>query len=149
MSESNSVVDLAARATLERLGPEFRRHIDPILAEIRIQAELEAAQMIQDIRQRAEEEAAAKLRDLASSVEKTIAVPARKDAKDRAWRTSLQGLIATVVVAALTGFADILAGDGVDLLSGAGWKVVLGTVAGATVMAVSAYVQRLVNPPKE
>ena len=149
MSESNSVVDLAARAVLERLGPELRRQFEPIIAEVRIQAELEAANMVSSIRERAEADAAARIREIAAAAEKTLAVPAKKDAKNRAWRTSLQGLAATVVVAVLTAFADVLGGDSVDLLSGAGWKVVLGTVSGAAVMAVLSYVQRLVNPPKE
>ena len=150
MTDKNtSIVDLAAQATIERLGPEIVRHLTPVIAEVRTRLESEADLVVRQIRERAEAEAAERIREAAAQIEKTTSVPVKKDAKDRAWRTSVQGLIATVVVAVLTAFADLLGGDSVDLLSSAGWKVVLGTVAGAAIMAVSAYVQRILNPPKE
>lgn len=154
MADSRSVVELAADAVLARVRTEIEKGaVAPILDDVRAFAEAEARKILADVSNRADEAVAAATQEAiavaTATVTQAVTAPTRKDAKDRALRTTVQGAIATVLVAVLVALADLIAGGGVDLFSSAGWKVVLGTATGAAIMAVSAYVQRVINPPKE
>ncbi|MBF6368434.1 hypothetical protein IU469_22310 [Nocardia puris] len=72
----------------------------------------------------------------------------RADARERATRTALQGALATVVVAVLLAVAGVIGGDGFDVTSAGDWKAVAGAAIGAVIAAGTAYVQRLVSPPR-
>lgn len=75
-------------------------------------------------------------------------VPPKPDAKDRAWRTLAQGLVATVLVGLVTAVGTAVAAPGFNVFAGESWQAV-GTAAGtAAVMSVLAYVQRLLQPPR-
>ncbi|QXU53606.1 hypothetical protein [Rhodococcus sp. LW-XY12] len=75
-------------------------------------------------------------------------VDAKTDAKDRAWRTLAQGLFVTVLVAIITAFGTAVAAPEFDLLTWDSWRAAATASGTAAVMAVTAYVQRLLSPPK-
>lgn len=81
----------------------------------------------------------------------SVPVPpaAKADAANRAGRTAIQGAIAAILVTVFTTLATALNSNGIDLTSGSDWKVIAGSVVGAVVATGAAYVQRLVNPPKQ
>ncbi|BCK58400.1 hypothetical protein [Nocardia wallacei] len=134
MSQPTNVVDLVTRQVLERL-PEWAGHqVDRALADARA-------------------EARARFEEFLADLETTGPAPAappevKSDARDRAQRTAIQGAVATVVVAVLLAIAGVVGGSGFDFTSGEAWKTVLGAALGAVVAAGTAYVQRLISPPR-
>ncbi|OOL31850.1 hypothetical protein GQ85_10975 [Rhodococcus rhodochrous] len=82
----------------------------------------------------------------------TVAVPApveaRPDAQDRAWRTLAQGAVATVILAGTGAITQAVAVDGFDPFAWGSWSGALTGASTAILMAVLAYVQRLILPPK-
>lgn len=145
MSEK-SVVDLVRDSVLPKLEAEARAQVDRIAAQVLSDVQKRAAAAVEAA---AAEAVAVAQSAVAAGVGEAVAQPIRNDAKNRAWRTAVQGLIATVVVSVLVALSALASGGGLDLFSSEGWKVVIGTVSGAAIMAVSSYVQRVVNPPKE
>lgn len=82
-------------------------------------------------------------------VPNTAPVPVKPDAKDRAWRTLAQGLVATVMLSGAGALGQAIAAPGFDLLGWGSWSGALTGAGTAVLMAVLAYVQRLIQPPKE
>lgn len=75
-------------------------------------------------------------------------VDAKADARERSWRTLVQGALATVVVGVGGTVGTAIASDSFSLTDWSDWKAA-GIAAGtAAVAAGIAYVQRLVQPPK-
>ncbi|WP_328439096.1 hypothetical protein [Nocardia puris] len=72
----------------------------------------------------------------------------RADARERATRTALQGAVATIAVAVLLAVAGVIGGGEFDVTSAGDWKAVAGAAIGAVIAAGTAYVQRLVSPPR-
>lgn len=75
-------------------------------------------------------------------------VSVRTDARNRAWRTLLQGLVVTVFVAATGAFATAVGKDGFDFGEWESWRLAVNAGMTAALMSVVAYVQRFLNPPK-
>lgn len=72
----------------------------------------------------------------------------KADARERSWRTLVQGALATVVVGVGGTVGTAIASDDFSLSDWGDWKAA-GIAAGtAAVAAGIAYVQRLVQPPK-
>lgn len=75
--------------------------------------------------------------------------PAQVDARARAGRTLLGGLVTTVILAVLGALGAAIAAPEFDVFSWGSWAGILQTLATVAVMAVVSFVQRLVSPPKE
>lgn len=72
----------------------------------------------------------------------------KADARERSWRTLMQGALATVVVGVGGTVGTAIASDSFSLTDWSDWKAA-GIAAGtAAVAAGIAYVQRLIQPPK-
>ena len=67
------------------------------------------------------------------------------DARNRAWRTTVQALIAVAVIGAASAVVPLMAGD--QPWTSGYWAGVGKTAATGAVMAVLAYVGRLKTPP--
>lgn len=133
MSQPTNVVDLVTRQVLEQLPQWAGRQVDRALADARAEASAQFAQFLADLE--------------TSGPAPAAPVEVKSDARDRAQRTAIQGVVATVVVGVLLAVAGVI-GDGFDFTSGEAWKTVLGAALGAVVAAGTAYVQRLVSPPR-
>lgn len=152
-----SVVDQTTDEVTKRLSQEFKGALGPLTDEMRSFIEVEAAKIFADMQERgreavklaAAEAIAVGKAAVAAGVAEAAAKPIKADARDRAWRTTLQGGIATIVIGVLVAVGELVSSGGVDFFTSSGWKVLLGTASGAAVMAVSAYIQRITNPPKE
>ncbi|MDV2477149.1 hypothetical protein F8M49_20730 [Rhodococcus zopfii] len=130
MSE-RSVVDLVTERVLEDL---------PGIAEKIVEA------AIVPITERVAVEVAARM---GTGEQAPTAPDPKTDARDRALRTTVQGAAATVLIAVLLAVAELLGTGTLDLSTGGAWKAIAGTAGGAALMAVMAYVQRLIDPPKD
>ena len=131
MTTQKNVVDLVADKVIE----DFHTQIEPRIAEV-----------IEDARAAVDQ----RVTDFLVSVPITAAPPVdhKTDAKDRAQRTVIQGLVSTVVVAVLLAITGVIGGDGFDIASASDWKAVGGAALGALLTAGVAFVHRLVTPPK-
>ncbi|WP_280447819.1 hypothetical protein [Nocardia cyriacigeorgica] len=129
-----SVVDLVTRAVVERFHAEAAGRID---AAVRA-AQAEAQQRVDEF-----------LRGLPTMpLPEPEPADTKADARERAGRTALQGVVATVLVAVVLAVAGVIGGDGFDITSGGDWKAVAGAAIAAVVATGAAYVQRLVKPPR-
>ncbi|MBH0119824.1 hypothetical protein I0Q12_09975 [Rhodococcus sp. CX] len=136
MSDGN-VIDIITRQVVEKVAAEVDARID---AGVKI--------ITDEVQHRVD----GYLAGLPQDVEAELVVdppPAKADARDRAWRTTVQGAVATVLIAVLLALADLLGTGTLDLATSGAWKAIAGTAGGAALMAVLAYVQRLISPPKE
>ncbi|WP_072814268.1 hypothetical protein [Rhodococcus zopfii] len=134
MSERN-VVDLVTERVLEDL---------PAIAEKIVEA------AIVPITERVAAEVAARMGTGVPAPPAPAPAPDPKtDARERALRTTVQGAAATVLIAVLLAVAELLGTGTLDLSTGGAWKAIAGTAGGAALMAVMAYVQRLIDPPKD
>lgn len=128
--------------------------VDQLLVDAavdRIRGEFE--QRVGEVVQAAQAEAQRRLDEFTASLPAAEIVvapppPAATDARDRARRTALQGVVATLLVAGMTALTGALAAPEFDLTAAADWRVAATSVLTAVVMAGLAFVQRLVNPPK-
>ncbi|MGW9567135.1 hypothetical protein [Prescottella equi] len=75
--------------------------------------------------------------------------PASADARARAGRTLLGGLVTTMILAVLGALGAAIAAPEFDVFSWGSWSGVVQTLATVAVMSVVSFVQRLVSPPKE
>lgn len=141
---SRNVVDLAAAAVLEKLLPQLEERSRQIAqaavdeANARIDAAIGQLPGI----------AVISTEHLPDSEQPAPAGDPKADARNRAWRTLVQGFVATVLVAAVGAFAHAVSADGFDLFSWESWRVAASTGGTAALMAVLAYIQRLVQPPR-
>jgi len=137
MSDGN-VIDIITRQVVEKVAAEVDARID---AGVKIVTD-EAHRRIDGY-----------LAELPRPVEAELVAqepaPAKVDARNRAWRTTVQGAVATVLVAVLLALAELLGTGTLDLTTGGAWKAIAGTAGGAALMAVLAYIQRLVSPPRD
>lgn len=127
MTRPTNVVDLVTEAVLKQVGAQF----DAVVRDAQ-----------EDARRRWE----TFLADLPRPGE--VVEDPRADARQRAARTAIQGAIGTVVVAVLLAVAAVIGGGEFDATSAGDWQAVAGAALGAAVAAITAYVQRLVSPPK-
>jgi len=158
---SENVIDIITKQVVERVGPEIEKRVggeiekrtqDAVrLVTERVQVEAErrinaAVAEIPQIAIRAAEQSAGN--PIPGELVLDGGVDARADAKDRAWRTLVQGLFVTVILAVVTAFGTAVAAPDFDLLTWDSWKAAA-TAAGAAVMiSITAYIQRLISPPK-
>lgn len=126
-----NVVDMVTDRVMGQLRAEIGAHVQAA-----------AEQVIADVQQTAEHQIGEFLSGLVPEPAPTA------DAADRAQRTAIQGVISTVVVAVLLAVAGVIGGGAFDWSSGASWTAVGGAALGAVVTAVTAYIHRLVSPPK-
>jgi len=150
---SDNVVDIITRAVVEKLGDEIDARSQQVVQAVTTRLEAEAQRRI--------DEAVAAIPQIAiRAVEQTQPLPipgelvhdpapdAHADARDRAWRTLVQGLVVTVVLAVVTAFGAAVAAPGFDLLTWDSWRAAATSGGTAAVMAAAAYIQRLVQPPR-
>lgn len=150
---SDNVIDIITKQVVERVGPEIEKRTHAAMQGIteRVQAEAErrieaAVAEIPQIAIRAAGQSAGT--PIPGELVLDSGVDARADAKDRAWRTLVQGLFVTVILAVVTAFGTAVAAPDFDLLTWDSWKAAA-TAAGAAVMiSITAYIQRLISPPK-
>jgi len=150
---SDNVIDIITKQVVERVGPEIEKRTHAAMQGIteRVQAEAErrinaAVAEIPQIAIRAAEHSSGT--PIPGELVLDSGVDARADAKDRAWRTLVQGLVVTVILAVVTAFGTAVAAPDFDLLTWDSWKAAA-TAAGAAVMiSITAYIQRLISPPK-
>lgn len=130
-------IEAATKAVSERLQTEVERRIDAAVSqasEIATSAALAAVPT--------------------SPPSQQIVVPGvpaqdvKTDAKDRAWRTLGQGLAVTVLVSIITAFGMAVSAPEFDLLTWDSWRAAATAGGTAAVMAITAYIQRLISPPK-
>lgn len=150
---SDNVVDIIARNVIEKVGDEI---------EARTQAAVQAvSERVQIEAQRRIDAAVADIPTIAfRAAQQAVPVPvqgelvidehpdAKSDARDRAWRTLAQGLVVTVILAIITAFGTAVAAPEFDLLTWDSWRAAATAGGTAAVMAVAAYIQRLISPPK-
>ncbi|WP_395705003.1 hypothetical protein [Rhodococcus ruber] len=130
MVDAIDIVTREARARVEAALPELLDAIVPTL--------IDAALRGDDVTATA-----------TPAVTPTGPAPAPKDdAKDRARRTLLQGLVVTVLVGITGALGTALADPGFDVFALESWGTAVTAAATAALMSVVAYVQRLVMPPK-
>lgn len=77
-----------------------------------------------------------------------IPVDPKADAKDRAWRTLLQGLVATVLVGVTTALGSSLADPTFSFFELGSWTTALGAASAAAAMSGLAYIQRVLESRK-
>lgn len=126
--------------------------IDTIVEQVTERVLRSVSDRIQVTIDQAQQQAQARIDEYLTGVpQASVPVPpaAKADARNRAGRTAIQGAIAAILVTISTTFATGISNDSVDLTSSGDWKVIAGSVAGAVVATGAAYVQRLVNPPKQ
>jgi GGDEF domain-containing protein len=126
--------------------------IDTIVDQVTERVLRSVSDRIQTTIDQAQYQAQARLDEYLTGVpQSSVPVPpaAKADARNRAGRTAIQGAVAAILVTISTTFATGISNDGVDLTSSGDWKVIAGSVVGAVVATGAAYVQRLVNPPKQ
>lgn len=152
---ADNVVDIIARNVIEKVGDEIEARTQAAVQAVTERMELEAKKRIDaavadipHIAIRAAEQATptpipGELVDTGRP-----GVDAKSDAKDRAWRTLAQGLVVTVLLAIITAFGTAVAAPEFDLLTWDSWRAAATAGGTAAVMAVAAYVQRLISPPR-
>lgn len=136
----STVYDIIAREVEKRFRAEFDRRVEVIVADGRTaidRAVTEATSHVGEL-------VTAAVLDGASS----SPVDVKADARERSWRTLVQGALATVVVGVGGTVGTAIASDSFSLTDWGDWKAA-GIAAGtAAVAAGIAYVQRLIQPPK-
>lgn len=138
--------EVIANVFAERFRGEMEARLAPIEAEARTRldaAAADAAARVDELVARARLEAPAVIGQVLDTVPSVKA-----DARNRSWRTLVQGLIATVIVGVGGAVGQAVAAPGFDITSSAALGTA-GTAAGtAAVAALIAYVQRFIQPPK-
>jgi O-acetyl-ADP-ribose deacetylase (regulator of RNase III) len=145
VSTGNSIADLV----IATVGPQIRERAESVVRE---QVEI----VIREGRARLDEEAKNYGALVENAVGAVLAQPAapstppsvKADARERSWRTLVQGLIATVIVSVGGGVATAIAEPGFDILSSASLTTAAAAGGTAAIAAILSYVQRLVQPPK-
>ncbi|APE11004.1 hypothetical protein BO226_19190 [Rhodococcus sp. 2G] len=131
-----SRIQEAVKTVSDRVQVEAQRRVDAVVAEI------------PQIAIRVADQAASK--PVPGELVETgrPGMDAKTDAKDRAWRTLVQGIVVTVILAVITAFGAAVAAPDFDLLTWDSWKAAATAGGTAAVMAIVAYFQRLLNPPR-
>lgn len=145
---SDNVIDIITRQVVEKVGDDLESRVQLVIQTV--------TDRIEDEAQRRINAAVADIPRIALSAAQQIPVAPvpdeqpdpKSDAKDRAVRTLAQGLVVTVVLAVITAFGTAVAAPEFDLLTWDSWRAAVTAGGTAAVMAVAAYVQRLINPPK-
>mgnify|MGYP007004568483 CR=1 FL=1 len=130
MAQQNAI-DLIAEEVTQRLRGEFRQHVEGLVTA-------------------AKQDADAILADFAARLERVDVSPEapKSDAKDRAWRTLLQGLLATILLAGTGAVADALTSESFDITHVGDWKFAITGAATAVTTAALSYVMRFIQPPR-
>lgn len=129
---STNPYELIAERALEQLEAKFEPRITAAAAEAKATAEKQIAEWLGNGGQ---------------VVIAPTSVPDKTDARDRARRTAIQGVISTVIVGVLLAVAGVIGGTGFDFTNLSDWKAVGGAAVGAVLATLTAYVHRLVSPP--
>ncbi|WP_064257107.1 hypothetical protein [Rhodococcus sp. HS-D2] len=153
---SDNVIDIITREVVDKVGPELEKKVQTVVHDVRTLIETEARERIDaavaeipQIAIRAAVRAAEQNQTLSVSVEgELMSIDPKADAKERAWRTFLQGALVTLVLAVGTAFTAALSAPGFDLLTWDSWKTAATAAGVAAMTTVVAYVQRFVQPPK-
>lgn len=136
----STAYDVIAGVVEERLRAEFDQRVSSVIEDGR--ARIDAA-----------------VRDATAAVDAAVtnavldgppasATDVKADARERSWRTLVQGVLATVAVGVGGTVGTAIASDDFSLTDWGDWKAA-GIAAGtAAVAAGIAYVQRLVQPPR-
>lgn len=148
-------IELIAREVAGKMGDQIEARIQEAVKSVSERVQVEAQRRIESAVAEASTIATqAALRAIPTSavgelvVDELPGVDAKTDAKDRAWRTLAQGLVVTVLLAIITAFGTAVAAPEFDLLAWDSWRAAATAGGTAAVMAVAAYVQRLISPPK-
>ncbi|WP_418346230.1 hypothetical protein [Rhodococcus pyridinivorans] len=153
---SDNVIDIITRAVVDKVGPELEKKVQDVVQDVRTRLETEAKERIDSavaeipqIAIRAAVRAAEQTQTEAVPVDgELVAVDPKADARERAWRTFLQGALVTLALAVGTAFTAALSAPTFDLLAWDSWKTAATAAGVAAMTAVVAYVQRFVQPPK-
>ena len=145
---SDNVIDIITRQVVEKVGSELESRADAVVQAVVDRVEQEAWRRIDaavaDIPQvaiRTAEQA------LPAQLE-VMPLDVKADARDRAWRTLAQGLVVTVLLSIVTAFGTAVGSPTFDMLTWDSWRAAATAGGTAAVMAVAAYIQRLLVPPK-
>lgn len=145
-STGNPIADLV----LEKIGPVIRER-----AEAYVHDAVEAALVEGRARLDAEAKNYGTLVENAvgAVLERPAPAPstgptAKADARERSWRTLVQGLVATLIVSVGGAAATAIASPGFDILSRESLTTAAAAGGTAAIAAILSYVQRLVQPPK-
>jgi len=153
---SDNVVDIIARNVIEKLGDEIEARTQAAVQKVIKQTQAELIDLAgvdthprqSPVAVNAGASGGGGGGSSAWPPAATPVVPAKVDAKDRAWRTLAQGLAVTVLFAIVTAFGTAVAAPEFDLLTWDSWRAAATAGGTAAAMAVAAYVQRLLSPPK-
>lgn len=133
------VVDIVTERVLERLPGVIEERVAPVVDGIVADVERRLTDLISA--------AAPPIPEFRTEELTPIVIDDPKaDARDRARRTLLQGLVATIVVAGILAVAGAFQG-GFDFLDAGAWKTVAGAAVGAMLAAAGSYIQRFIDPP--
>lgn len=148
-------IELIAREVAGKMGDQIESRIQEAVKAVSDRVQVEAQRRIESAVAEASTIATqAALRAIPTQatgelvVDELPGVDAKTDAKDRAWRTLAQGLFVTILLAIITAFGTAVAAPDFDLLTWDSWRAAATAGGTAAVMAVAAYVQRLISPPK-
>lgn len=128
-----NVVDLVTQAVVAQFQQQIAPKIDAAVHDAQVDAQRQLYEFMQQLPHMPLQEH----------------LDTKADARVRAGRTAVQGALATVVVAGILGVAGVIGSGNFDFTSSGDWKAVAGAGIGAIVAAGAAYVQRLVNPPRQ
>ncbi|MBP2211075.1 lysozyme family protein [Rhodococcus ruber] len=128
MADAIEIVAREARARIEAALPQLVEAVVPALVEAALRGD--------------------RVEDVATPTPTTQLPNPKADAKDRARRTLLQGLVATVLVGVTTALGASLSSPDFSVFELASWSTAGTAAVTAALMAVVSYVQRLVLPPK-
>lgn len=150
---SDNVVDIIARNVIEKVGDEIEARTQAAVQAVSDRVQLEAQRRIDaavadipTIAIRAAQQAVPTA--VPGELVLDTGADVKVDAKDRAWRTLVQGLIVTVILAVVTAFGTAISSDNFDLATWDSWKAAATAAGTAVMISVTAYIQRLVSPPK-
>ncbi|WP_418345282.1 hypothetical protein [Rhodococcus pyridinivorans] len=146
---SDNAIDIITREVVQRVGPDLEKRVQAVVKDVgdRIQEEaqkrIDAA--VKDIPQIAIRSA---IRTAEQSQTEAGPVDVKADARDRAWRTLVQGFAVTIILAVITAFGTAVTAPEFDLLTWDSWKAAATAAGTAGMISVAAYIQRLIQPPK-
>ncbi|BDB62348.1 hypothetical protein [Rhodococcus sp. RDE2] len=152
---SDNVIDIITRQVIEKVGDEIESRTQAAVRSVVEQAQKELVELVGASTPPPQEPVPSVIVGAGggggSSSFPSVSVPqfsAKADAKDRAWRTLVQGIVVTVILAVITAFGAAVAAPDFDLLTWDSWKAAATAGGTAAVMAIVAYFQRLLNPPR-
>lgn len=163
----NNVAEMVARIVTPQLIAHFEGAVTQLNAEADL-VKVRAQQAITDAVARVETEARVRIDDVLSGLPELTEVQSpfavqegeregfnaidwfRTQAKSRAWRTLVQGLLAVVVVAVGNVVTQVIASGSLNVFSWDDWKLVFALAGSAALAALLSYLQNAlgIKPPK-